>query len=293
MHVLKFEAIGTTWEILFPDANEDSLVAQNLSQLVPETITEFDKNYSRFRNDSLIQQFQNVQHNIAVPEELVEMLLYYIPLYHLSNGKFTPTIGSLLEQKGYDATYSFMEGPSHSPPDLLQAIEIHDNTTISVLEPVLLDLGALGKGYLVDKVSLLIRSALGNDTSFTINAGGDIYHLQTKEKHSLTVGLEHPSKPDRVIGTVPIRNEAICSSAGNRRKWRQYHHIMDPLTQVSVNDTIATWVIAQEAVVADALATAMFFIEPERLRSQYQFEFCRISNNQVSASGRFQEGLLL
>ena len=104
---------------------------------------------------------------------------------------------------------------------------------------------------------------------FWIDGGGDIYSYGT----SLKIGLEHPANPEQVIGVVEIKNQSICASSGNRRKWGKYHHIIDPEKLESADEVLATWVIASKAIIADSLATSLFLVSPEKLKKEFEFEY--------------------
>lgn len=282
----RFEGIGTHWEI---DIRVDlpASAAQHLLHQARTIVDEFDRQYSRFIKTSLVWQIRNNPGRITVPEEFVELLLLYIPLYTLSNKQFTPLIGSLLEEAGYDDTYSLKSTDLHDVPDFLETVKIHDAHTITVTRPVLIDIGALGKGFLVDKVALFLRQQ--GATTVTVNAGGDMIHYGD---HPISVGLEHPDDPGTVIGSILLQNQAICSSAGNRRKWQHYHHITSPAEKISPAHLKATWIVARSTTIADALSTALFFITPDTLQKQYSFEYLLLSpKNKVKGSSFFQDAL--
>jgi hypothetical protein len=68
------------------------------------------------------------------------------------------------------------------------------------------------------------------------------------------VALEHLRDPDLVIGVTRVANQALCASAANRRTWGAgLHHILDARTGIPVRDTIASWVVADNTVLADGL----------------------------------------
>ena len=61
---------------------------------------------------------------------------------------------------------------------------------------------------------------------------------------------------------------------------------------VPTKDIIATWVIADEAMIADGLATALFFVDAKKLNKQYDFEYVRMyANGSVEYSKYFAEKL--
>lgn len=282
----RFEGIGTQWEIDIC-VNLPASAAQHILHQARAMVNEFDRQYSRFIKTSLVWQIRNNPGRVTVPEEFVELLLLYIPLYKLSNKQFTPLIGSLLEEAGYDDRYSLKGSELHDVPDFLETVRIHNARTITVTRPVLIDIGALGKGYLVDKVALFLKQQ--GASAVTVNAGGDMIHYGD---NPISVGLEHPDNPGTVIGSISLHNQAICSSAGNRRRWGQYHHIISPEDKISPTHLKATWVVARSTTIADVLATALFFITPDILQKQYSFEYLLFSpQNKVKGSSFFQHAL--
>jgi len=145
---------------------------------------------------------------------------------------------------------------------------------LHIRKPVQLDFGAAGKGYLIDLVAKVLEE--NNYFNYCIDAGGDILH---KNKKTIRVGLEDPENADQVIGVYELGNGSICGSAGNRRRWGNFTHIMNPKTLASPTEIIAVWVMADSALVADALTTCLFFVRPESLMqadtsgNSYRFEY--------------------
>ena len=89
----------------------------------------------------------------------------------------------------------------------------------------------------------------------------------------LKVGLENPTDFKQVIGVVEVNNKSICASAGSRRKWGKFHHIIDPKNLKSPDKIIASWVIAKDTITADGLATCLFFTTPEKLLKYFEYEY--------------------
>lgn len=264
----KFEAIGTTWEIDFFEEIEIKK-QDELINSIKEIIENFDQNYSRFRRDSLITKISQKIGTYDLPEDAKPLLNFYTDLYKLSNGAFTPCIGQVLTQAGYDNEYSLVQkGELKNPPPWSNFAYIDHK--IQIVEPVLLDFGAAGKGYLIDLVAKFFkRNGLHN---FCIEAGGDIFYSSNSKK-SLKVGLEDPENKDRVLGIFELKKGSLCASAGNRRKWNNFHHIINPLTLTSPSKILATWVHAKETMLADGLATALFLTDPKTLLCKYNFDY--------------------
>lgn len=265
---MEFEAIGTHWKITIHDKISDAKQS-DIFKLITDRIAVYDKHYSRFRNDSLVAEMSRCAGEYVLPDDAKPMFDLYEKLYKLTNGSVTPLIGKLLSDAGYDATYSLETKPLHAPLKWEDAID-YMFPRLTIKQPVLLDVGAAGKGYLVDIVgNLMLDQGIA---SFTINAGGDIVHTDVERK-KIRVGLEHPNDSTSAIGVAQIGNESICGSAGNRRTWNQFHHILDPHKLASPKHIAAVWVIAETGLLADALTTCLFFVEPEMLKTPFSFEY--------------------
>lgn len=262
---LGFEAIGTVWEIngFLPD-----LITQKvISKKIQERIEKFDKAYSRFRKDSQIFEMSHKSGNYKLPEDAKKMWDLYLKLYELTDGKFTPLIGQTLEESGYDASYSLKETKLTKVPTWIEALD-YNFPNLEIKKPVVLDLGGIGKGYLIDLIGELFEE--NKITDYCIDAGGDIL---VKSKNPIRVGLEHPENLKQVIGVIQIKEGSICASSGNRRKWGKFHHIINPESLNSVNNILATWAISKTAIIADSVATCLFLESPQKLEKEFDFEY--------------------
>jgi FAD:protein FMN transferase len=277
-----YESMGTSWEISIWDEVSDEEM-DIFKKEIFDMSDNFDKTYSRFIRSSLVWKIAESAGVYEVPKDFVNMLKMYMDLYELSEKKLNPLIGFTISDLGYDDVYSLKEKADIRPtPDLFETVEILEGLEghlssssfkIKTTQPVLFDFGALGKGYFVDKISEYLKNK--SLKRFLVNGSGDIYYsggtgagVGAKEKIPITVGLEHPSDQTKVIGTTEIKEGSMCASGINRRKWGEYHHVIDPLTSRSTptkRGIVAVWVIAHSATLADALASCLFFVQPERL----------------------------
>ena len=283
-----FEAIGTAWHIDIYDVLSDTDAAHILES-VKTRIDLFDKAYSRFRADSLVTEISQKAGVYTLPDDALPMLSLYKDLYDKTDGFFTPLVGNMLADAGYDAEYSLKQNkPLQSPPawnDVLQ----YTHPTLIVKQPVILDFGAAGKGYLIDIVGKVLEES--GLQAFCIDAGGDILR---KAQDTIRVGLENPDMLDEVIGVYPLGKGSICGSAGNRRAWGKFTHIMNPKTHASEHASKAVWVMATSAMLADALATCLFFVEPKELLNDYAFEYVILfADGRVEQSHGFTGELFL
>lgn len=267
-HIL-YESMGTSWHITI----EDPLTEDARIDLEKELITlseAFNALYSRFVSSSLVSAMATRAGVFEVPPDFMRMLEIYQVLYVPSQKKLNPLVGFSLSDLGYDSTYSLKEKETvRSTPDLFSTIKVIDSTHVELREPVLIDFGALGKGYFVDRIAEHLTKK--GFTDFLVNGSGDLFY---KSDTPLRVGLEDPHDFSKVIGVATLTSGGLCGSAGSRRAWNGHHHIIDPYTGESPREVVATWVMAPTTALADALATCLFFVAPEDIPSLHAFEYC-------------------
>ena len=282
MPQFNFEAIGTAWQIDIYEGISDAEEASVLSK-IKNRIELFDQAYSRFRSDSLVAKMSKETGTFTLPADADKMFSLYRDLYVRTGGLFTPLVGDLLSDAGYDAQYSLRQKKELQIPPAWDDVMEYGDSRIRIKKPVMLDFGAGGKGYLIDLVGQVLEENTIHE--YCIDAGGDI--LQ-KSKTPIRVGLENPENVNQVVGVCTLANASICGSAGNRRAWGDFTHIINPKTLSSYGDIIAVWVVADTALVADALATCLFFVPASTLASAYEFEYVLIrKDHSIEKSANF------
>ncbi|MCU1414994.1 MAG: FAD:protein transferase [Microbacteriaceae bacterium] len=272
MPELRFAAIGTSWSIETPDILDAALVTR-----VEGRIEEFDRTWSRFRSDSLVSTVAESGGSYDFPADAPQLFDLYDELFRATDGAVTPLVGRGLETLGYDREYSLTPTGPAAPADDWSAEVSRRGSRLITDAPVLIDVGAAGKGYLVDLVGELLTDA--GVREFVIDASGDLLVSVASPRR---IALEHPFDPSLAIGVVTMSRGSICASGSNRRVWGSgLHHILDGRTGEPTRDIVATWAIADAALVADGLATALFFADPAVLAETFEFEYVRLF-----ASGR-------
>jgi thiamine biosynthesis lipoprotein len=266
-----FEAIGTHWVIDVYENNSADFSDSEKSALfahIQNCILDFEKTFSRFREDSIVAHIAQSAGEYVFPEYAKEIFAVYKNLYDMTGGFFTPLIGGALVDAGYDREYSLVQKEIARVPTWGEVME-YVHPVLKTKVPVRLDFGAAGKGYLIDLVARVLEQyAL---QGYTIDAGGDIYH---KSAQMLPVGLESPINASQVLGVYNLTSgKSIAGSAGSRRAWGDFTHIINPKTGVSPREIVAVWVVADSALIADALTTCLFFVEPQTLADVQSFEY--------------------
>lgn len=251
-------------EIIFPDGQE-----QYAHQCMEEAFTlmrTFEERYSRFKKDNELYRF-NKQERSTLSSEFFDILEQAQHFHDLTKGLFDPSILPALEQEGYvGATHSFSQEKKASFSELVLQKE-----TRTALKPknLLVDLGGIGKGYVVDQVATFLALHFEN---FLIDAGGDIFVRGSNLKEGYTywaIDVEHPLSENESVALLLLKDMAVATSGRNRRHWKkneeEKHHIIDPRTQKSASlDYQSVTVIAENTVTADILAKTLFVAGKEQ-----------------------------
>ena len=239
---------------------------------IDSRIEAFDRTWSRFRDDSLVARIATKPGRWVFPADAEALFDFYQRLYQATDGAVSPLVGAALETLGYDRGYSLRpSGPARPVPGWDDAVS-WDGEALNTVRPVTLDVGAAGKGYLVDIVGELLTRA-GHE-EFIVDGSGDI---RCWGADPIRVALEHPGDPTKAIGVVTVQGAAICCSATNRRQWGDgLHHVIDVTTGLPTRRVIATWAMAATGLEADGISTALFFADPARLAEKFDFTYVRM-----------------
>lgn len=187
----------------------------------------------------------------------------------LTCGVFDPTIGAATATPLY---FAEPEEVLRSKKDLVDyRLVVLNPAAQSVFLPregMALDLGGLAKGRIVDLAAEeLARAGI---KAGIVEAGGDFFAFGDRD---WTAGIKDP-RGEGLIGTVGVRGRAMCGSgdyqqyveAAGKGAPERRHHILDPRSMAPAKASIGVTVIAPRAEEADALATALFALGPEKGR---------------------------
>jgi FAD:protein FMN transferase len=224
---------------------------------------------SRFDERSELRQLSaQIGTPVAAGPLLYEAVQFALVVAEETDGAFDPTVGRSMEMRGFNRNY--LTGLATDTPLAAAGPVSHRDVrldpqarTITLLRPLVLDLGAVAKGLAID----LAARELAPFENFAIYAGGDLYLGGHKAPgRPWSVGIRHPRDPQALIETVRVSDLAVCTSGDYERRApdpRAGHHILDPRRGGSATVCASATVLAPSAMVADALATAAFVLGPD------------------------------
>jgi thiamine biosynthesis lipoprotein len=222
---------------------------------------------SRFDAQSELRQLSNhVGVAVQASTTLYEAVRFALAVADESGGAFDPTVGHRMEARGFDRSHKTGEaapsGVQSGDSISWRDVRLDERAqTITLLKPMVLDLGAVAKGLAVDAAA----RELAPFENFAVDAGGDLYlGGHNADGAEWSVGIRHP-REQSMIETLHVSNCAVCTSGDYERKSPtddRVHHIMDARSGETAAALSSVTVVAQSAMVADALATAAFALGP-------------------------------
>ena len=273
----QFEALGTLWRVSI----DTSKIASSIWQEVEAEVELFDQRFSRFILNSEANTWRTAKSGkYPVSPEFANLLDFAQTLRAKTHDKFDPAIGGLLELSGYNREYDFT-------PDISQIKKWrvpHWNLTGLTLDvdgPVVFDVGGYGKGSCVDLVVQLLQRK--GFQYFLVDGGGDMYGSSKKDGSGWNVAVEWPGKPDEALTLVTLKNQALAASDILRRRWQEWHHLLDPLKRQPHQEVLSCATVSSRTQTADGLTTALALTPPENratLASEYSVEYVMVTSDQ-------------
>ena len=271
VHQRKY-AMGTVFDIVaYADSPRHASAAIDLAF---QEIVRLDQVMSNFKPDSDLSQLNRTAHfhvRNVVPD-LYRVVAESLRYSRLSGGKFDITVGPLTNL--WKAAVRGGPVPSAEQIEKVQPcisyrkIRLLPPRGIELLSPCMqIDLGAIGKGYAVDRaVELLRRQHIRNAL---VDAGGStIYGMGTPPGEAgWTITLRDPSR--RAGAWVRLHDTALSTSeqtAPSLLGGKRIGHIIDPATGQPVMARFAVSVLAENATAADALSTTLLLVGPAKGR---------------------------
>ncbi len=270
-HVFRHEnVLGTSLELKV--SARDAVVAARAEAAALAEIDRLEKILSSYRADSdYARWFESRGEARAVPAELFDLLALY--------DQWSARTGAALNAGGEAVSQVWRQAASAGrEPDaaeLAAAVSAARGPhwrldaaarTATHLDATPLSLGALGKGFIVDRAAAAALKIPGV-TGVLVNIGGDLC-----ARGDLVAPVQIANPRDDAENAAPIarlelRDRALATSGDYRRGFviggRRHSHIVDPRDGRPAERVISASVVASDLCVANALSTTFCILPPE------------------------------
>ncbi len=210
---------------------------------------------------------------VRVPTEVLELLSRAAQVSSQTSGSFDVTWAALGDLWRFGGARAARVPPPAAVKRRRALVDFRDvvldrdaSTAFLRRKGMRLGLGGIGKGDIADAGASLLVSRGVRDV--LVAASGDVSARGRNGDRPWVVAIRDPRRPSRVLGTVELHDESISTSGDYERFFmidgRRYHHVLDPRTGYPAMASESVTVIARRGADADALATGLFVLGPER-----------------------------
>ena len=273
--VIRGQTMGTTFQVKLPDTGLDR---EKLDVEINALLSEVNRQMSTYQKDSEITKFNRAKTTdwVGISEDFGYVLQVAKQVGDWSDGAFDVTVGPLVNLWGF--------GPEAVPEQIpaedeilarmatigYQKISVQANRKAvrKEMPNMYCDLSAVAKGFGVDKVASYLEG-LGVQAYF-VEIGGEV---KVKGRHvdggRWRVGIATPTAQGGLQKVVELEDLALATSGDYHNYFekdgKRYSHTIDPRTGKPITHRLASVsVIHAECAYADALATAMNVMGPEK-----------------------------
>lgn len=236
--------------------DESFAVCEKYEQLLSKTVATSDV--------SRINQAEGKP--VTVSDETIALIQKSLTYSELSDGAFDITIAPLSSLWDFKDKKTIPDSQDIEKAKNLvdyHTISISGNTVTLLNPKASIDLGAIAKGYIADKIKDYLVSK--NVKSGLINLGGNVLTIGTKPDGSAwNIGIQKPfDEQNAAITSVHLSDESVVTSGVYERYFKQdgviYHHILDAKTGYPFqNGLLGVTIISEQSVDGDALSTTCF-----------------------------------
>jgi FAD:protein FMN transferase len=270
------ETMGTRWHVSaeLPTAQSP----EKLTAVIQLALDRVNQSMSTYLADSDLGKFNRAPELqwVDIGPDTYEVTRVALQVAQETENAFNPAVAELVDLWGFGPTSVPDKVPTDSQIVAALAHAQLDNLEFDQIKPALrkrsalqLDFSAIAKGYAVDLVALRLDQALVRN--YMIEVGGEV---RTMGRHPngrpWRIGIETPQLAQgKAIAAIELVNESVATS-GDYRNYREvdgvrYSHTIDPASGYPVTHKLASvTVVAPTAVFADAYATAISVMGPER-----------------------------
>ena len=268
---LSGRTMGTGYSIKLSPAPRGSRLDE-LQRSVEKRLETINRQMSTYRSDSDLMRFNRSADTDwqAQPAAIVELVDRASAISVLSGGRYDVTVGPLVNLWGFGNSGERESAPAADEVrDTLARVGHRQLETrsrppgLKKSHPQLeVDLSSIAKGWAVDQIAELVRSAGFSD--FLVEIGGELRaHGQKAPGLPWRIAIEQPSDEARVVQRIIALQDIAMATSGDYRNFftdngQRYSHTIDPKTGEPVQHRLASvTMLAEECATADAWATAL------------------------------------
>ena len=267
--------LNTTCTVSIYEAKGEKSYEELATEAI-ELCRSYEEKLSRtIKNSDVNKINSNKGSYVEVSEETVFLLDRAIYYSEMSKGKFDVTIGSLAE--AWDFNGENPKVPEEKDIENLilgidyKNISIKGNTVMLAKDSGDIDLGAIAKGFIADKLAEDLKKKYVSKA--IINLGGNVVTVgEKKENVPWTIGIKKPFTEDgSLVGKVFSEGSSVVTSGIYERQFEEngimYHHVLDVKTGFPAEeDLLGVTIISKKSMEGDALATICLLLGYEEGR---------------------------
>jgi len=247
-------------------------IKSDTERIAQEVVTLMHKLQKDLDHRSKLGSIGRVNHaagkrGIKISDKAFQVIKHGLEMGEKSDGNFDISIGAVTTTPFYYALDKDRFS-KHKKLVNFRLIEINDSENMVKLprKGMAIDLGGLAKGTIIDAAADHLKQS-GIHTAM-VEAGGDFMVFGNR---LWSIGIRNP-RGDGILGHIEVKDSAVCGSGDyyqfitpvSADEKTRKHHIFDPARLESSDKCIATTTIAPDAETADALATTVFIMGPNK-----------------------------
>lgn len=224
-------------------------------------------------NNKTLEKKEGSKDSYYVSDELKDLLEYGLKYSKLSEGNFDITIEPVSSLWEFTSAEPFVPNKDIIENNLdyvnYNNLSLDNNVVTFMDENMGIDLGAIAKGYIADRIKEYLISE--GVESAMINLGGNVLCVGSKTKEvPFNIGIQKPfADRNEIVATMELRDVSVVSSGIYERSFTEdgklYHHILNPSTGYPYdNDLISVTIISEYSVDGDGLSTSCFALGLEK-----------------------------
>lgn len=234
----------------------------------------YDSMFSNKIEDSEISRINSAGGNpVEVSKETIKLIKKGIYYSEMSDGVFDITIAPVSNLWDFKAETPLVPSPEAIAEAVshvnYENIIIRDNT-VKLTDPHAgIDLGAIAKGYIADRIKDYLEEE--GVRHAMINLGGNVLAMGSKlDGSDYNIGIQKPfDETGEPITSVKISDKSVVTSGIYQRYFKPdgkiYHHILDPNTGYPCeNNLYSVTILTDSSLTADALSTTCFLLGYDR-----------------------------